>query len=607
MKPLYRMLGTALLATLLLLQPVLGAQDKAFPKGQTYRPYEDVATTDWYYPYAKLSQETGIMNGIQGNRFDGAQSLSALQAVAIAARLHQMAHHLPPITSAEKGMPWYTPYLDYAQAQQLIPADETIRQGGYFDVTYPRVEFLLLMSQVFPASDFPAINQVTAIPDLDAKTPLGEAVLRFYNAGVLTGADKYGNFFPDSPITRAEIAAIVCRIIEPELRVSFTQTPLPDGNAWKSLVKHLPKDVYMESISGYDGTYLYGSSPKPGTSADANQPSLVQVKDLNGNTILSLDPLVDGITVDPVQDGIFRVQCSLPTPDEYGVRYFNDKGQAINSTVYLTGTNFENGMALVTLPGTPLNGLVIDKTGAVLRSIPLPYLPTYAVVLSSGVVVLGGNDGSKVTYLVHVDTGKVQKLPYVQISNFTEGFAYFQTTGRMTKDDPEVADFGVIDSNGRVLIPPNYAQGSTYQNGYTSVMAMKNGQSVCVVLDTKGNEMFSCPPGATVGGFTKSGYTICSWLPNSDYTYTYLLLDTHGNVINVLPKGGSDYSYSYMLFDSYLLQRGPNGEIRILNLALQDMLPGVKMELPRYIDYLCADNGFGFFSDGEFYLYQSIP
>lgn len=65
--------------------------------------------------------------------------------------------------------------------------------------------------------DLPELNQITALPDA-----YGSEVRELYRAGVLTGSDEYGRFRPYSTLTRGEAAAILARVLKPELRRSFS-------------------------------------------------------------------------------------------------------------------------------------------------------------------------------------------------------------------------------------------------------------------------------------------------------------------------------------------------------------------------------------------------
>ena len=80
-----------------------------------------------------------------------------------------------------------------------------------------RQELLTLLAAVVPEDMLSPINTITALPDTDDAD-----VLRFYNAGILTGVDGWGTFAPDKTLTRAETAAMVARVARPELRQTFT-------------------------------------------------------------------------------------------------------------------------------------------------------------------------------------------------------------------------------------------------------------------------------------------------------------------------------------------------------------------------------------------------
>ena len=52
------------------------------------------------------------------------------------------------------------------------------------------------------------------IPDLDA-----EVIRRLYNAGIMGGVDDIGTFDGHGVVTRAQLAAVIARILEPSLRL----------------------------------------------------------------------------------------------------------------------------------------------------------------------------------------------------------------------------------------------------------------------------------------------------------------------------------------------------------------------------------------------------
>ena len=89
-------------------------------------------------------------------------------------------------------------------------------------VAAKRQDLFACLAEVVPADALPAINTISSLPDTD-----DEEVLAFYNAGILTGMDKFGTFQGDKTLTRKEMAAMLSRIARPSLRVSFTPAPAP--------------------------------------------------------------------------------------------------------------------------------------------------------------------------------------------------------------------------------------------------------------------------------------------------------------------------------------------------------------------------------------------
>ena len=80
-----------------------------------------------------------------------------------------------------------------------------------------------------PATRLDAAHVISLIAPNRLLTPLSdgvppdtqdEAVLRLYRAGVLSGVDEKGSFRSADPLTRAQSAVILARLLQPDLRVS---------------------------------------------------------------------------------------------------------------------------------------------------------------------------------------------------------------------------------------------------------------------------------------------------------------------------------------------------------------------------------------------------
>jgi hypothetical protein len=70
------------------------------------------------------------------------------------------------------------------------------------------------------AGELEILNETVDIPDINPdETQDAAAILRLYQAGVLTGVDQAGNFGGDKELTRAQAAIMMARVLEPSLRV----------------------------------------------------------------------------------------------------------------------------------------------------------------------------------------------------------------------------------------------------------------------------------------------------------------------------------------------------------------------------------------------------
>lgn len=179
-------------------------------------PFSDVSAGDWYYNNVNAVRAYGLMVGNSDTVFNPSGTLTLAEAVTLTCRLYDIYHgySVEHPTSAQ----WYDGYTAYAAALGLMNGERLD------DLTRPanRAEVARLLARALPQSVYTAINNVAdgAVPDVAATDGSAEAIYLLYRAGILSGSDADGHFFPHRTVTRAEVAAMLTRITDPSLRIS---------------------------------------------------------------------------------------------------------------------------------------------------------------------------------------------------------------------------------------------------------------------------------------------------------------------------------------------------------------------------------------------------
>lgn len=204
----------ALCLSLCLCVPAMAAKDSMdnFQKINTYtNQFNDVADNFWAASVIKLCYEYGFMYG-DGPRFNPQGELTVAEAIVMADRIHQI--YTTGQSTLTNGDPWYQTYVDYAIDNGIVAAGDFTN----YNAKITRAQMAYIFCNALPASALPEINTVTVLPDVNDSTPYAQEIMTLYTAGVLTGNDLYGTFYPDNNIIRAEAAAILARVALPTQR-----------------------------------------------------------------------------------------------------------------------------------------------------------------------------------------------------------------------------------------------------------------------------------------------------------------------------------------------------------------------------------------------------
>ena len=189
-----------------------------FQKTITYTQnrFSDVSTSDWFSLNVEAAYEYGLMNGRTSNTFGATDNITIAEVIVLAARLRSIYN----LGSADflTSTPWYQSYLDYAISAGITSYNEY----SNYDAYATRLQFAKIMEAALPSAALTEINTVSIgdIPDLPL-TGAYQSVYTLYRAGILTGKSTAGEFCPSDKVLRSEVAAIVTRMANADLRVKF--------------------------------------------------------------------------------------------------------------------------------------------------------------------------------------------------------------------------------------------------------------------------------------------------------------------------------------------------------------------------------------------------
>lgn len=175
--------------------------------------FADVLRSDWFYADVVSACGRGLVNGMSADSYAPQGTLTWAQAVKLAACMHEL-YHTGAVSLTPGEGDWYRSYADYALRKKLLSAEP-----ADWNAAVTRREFVALFYRALPASEYTARNTVAdgAIPDVAMTDEGAKEIYAFYRAGILLGYDD-GSFGPENTVTRAEIAAIMNRMFDPDAR-----------------------------------------------------------------------------------------------------------------------------------------------------------------------------------------------------------------------------------------------------------------------------------------------------------------------------------------------------------------------------------------------------
>lgn len=187
------------------------------PERDTF-PFTDVSRSSWYYDSVRTAWEKDLIDGVTRTLYKPDDTLTVAQAIKLSAALHQMLNNNGKVTLRNGTPYWYSSYVSYAVDNGIIEKMYLDYTPAQMNTPVKRNEFVHIFYGAM--SDYRQINTVAdnKIPDVITTDTYALEIYTFYRAGILTGSDKNGTFYPTNDIKRSEVAAILSRMYDKTAR-----------------------------------------------------------------------------------------------------------------------------------------------------------------------------------------------------------------------------------------------------------------------------------------------------------------------------------------------------------------------------------------------------
>jgi hypothetical protein len=171
--------------------------------------FDDVLESDWFHDPVIAATSVGLIKGKSDTLFAPKDNITYAEAITLATRMYAMCNGEDFDSYPKKANPWYQPYLDYAK-KHGIPW-----KYADYNAAIPRAEFVHIFYKAVPADYLAEVKSVEdgSIPDVSMRHKYASEIYALYRAGVLTGKNDAGSFYPKNPIERCEAAAIMARMM----------------------------------------------------------------------------------------------------------------------------------------------------------------------------------------------------------------------------------------------------------------------------------------------------------------------------------------------------------------------------------------------------------
>ena len=226
-------------------------------------PFTDVPNDAWYLSDLLTAVATDLISGKTPTTFAPNDNLTYAEAVKLAACMNEK--YTKGEVTLKVGTPWYQTYVDYCIAKNII------RNEYNWSDFATRVGYMYIFACALPEEAYEVINDIDdgMIPDVPMDSPFAPIVYKMYRAGIVTGVDALHNCNPTANITRAEVAVIVARMMDPSKRIRFDMTASHANTEIETEIKVPTEEVTTVVVTPtvpYEpnlGDYVYDATKAP--------------------------------------------------------------------------------------------------------------------------------------------------------------------------------------------------------------------------------------------------------------------------------------------------------------------------------------------------------
>ena len=295
--------------------------------------FTDVKSSDWFYNDVKSAVEMGLVNGKSATTYAPNDNLTYAEAIKLAACMNMF--YLEGKVDFESGSPWYKPYVNYCIDNGIITKEynytENASRGGYMEI----------FANALPDEGLKEINNVpsNSIPDVQMASYYAEGVYKLYRAGILTGVDAEHRCNPHANITRAEVAAILTRMMNEGKRVSITDMA-------KEEIKEEEKKEEVKEEVKKEETKPEETKPEE-TKPEVKEPEVKEPEVKEPETVKALT-----VKTHPVSKTVGLKEAAYFTIEvEGGTEPYTYRWQMIKNSAWadITTSAFYNGVTTKTL------------------------------------------------------------------------------------------------------------------------------------------------------------------------------------------------------------------------------------------------------------------